>query len=65
MASKEQFRDPPLSDWQISRLIELIDANPHEEELSIARAVLSETLRVAQEQKYPSASSPRVKETHP
>ena len=65
MAVKEQFRDPPLSDWQISRLIELIDANPHEEELGFIRGVLSETLRVAQEQKYPSASSPRVKETHP
>ena len=65
MAVKEQFRDPPLSDWQISRLIELIDAQPVDEELGFIRGVLSETLRVAQEQKYPSASSPRGKETHP
>ena len=50
MAVKEQFRDPPLTDWQISRLIELIDAHPHEEELGLTRAVLSETLRLAKEQ---------------
>jgi len=50
MVLKEQFRDPPLTDWQISRLIELIDAHPHEEELSFIRGILSETLRVAQEQ---------------
>ncbi len=49
MALKEQFRDPPLSDWQISRLIELIDAHPHEEELGLIRGVLSETLREAKE----------------
>ena len=47
---RDPLRDPPLTDWQISRLIELIDANPHEEELGIARAVLSETLRIAKEQ---------------
>lgn len=47
MALKEQFRDPPLTDWQISRLIELIDAQPVDEELGLIRGVLSETLRVA------------------
>ena len=64
MAVKEQFRPPPLTDWQISRLIELIDAQPVDEELGFIRGVLSETLRVAQEQKHPLASGPRVKEAH-
>ncbi len=50
MALKEQFRHPPLTDGQISRLIELIDAQPVDEELGFIRGVLSETLRVAQEQ---------------
>lgn len=48
MALKEQFRHPPLSDWQISRLLELIDAQPVDEELGFIRGVLSDTLRVAQ-----------------
>ena len=48
MALKEQFRHPPLADWQVSRLIELIDAQPVDEELGFIRGVLSETLRVAQ-----------------
>ena len=47
---EERFRDPPLSDWQISLLIELIDAHPHQEELDLIRGILSETLRIAKEQ---------------